>query len=158
MTTRNSIDEIDLKLLQLSQDDFLLTKRPWAHFGNTLGISEEEVISRFKDLLQRKIIHKIGPILDAKKIGLSYSALIGIKISEEKIDDLANILNEYRGITHNYVRDHAYNVWFTISTQDKKELVEVIEQIKQRTGITDEDVLILPTARRFKIDVRFKFT
>ncbi len=157
MTNDNSIDEIDLQLLQMSQDDFLITRKPWARLGNKLGISEKEVISRFKDLLQRKIIRKMGPILDARKIGLSYSALIGIKISEEKIDDLANILNEYDGITHNYVRDYAYNVWFTISTQDKSELGEVIEEIKQKTGITDEDVLILPTARKFKIDVRFKF-
>ena len=158
MKIENNIDEIDLKLLQLAQDEFLLTKRPWEYFGNMLGISEEEVIYRFKDLLQGKIIRKIGPILDAKKIGLSYSALIGIKISEEKIDDLANILNEYEGITHNYVRDYAYNVWFTLSTQDKKELGKVIEDIKQRTGIPDKDMLILPTARRLKIDVRFKFT
>jgi DNA-binding Lrp family transcriptional regulator len=158
LTTGHSIDEIDLKLLQMSQDEFPITKKPWAYFGDKLEISEDEVITRFKDLLQRKIIRKIGPILDAKNIGLSYSALIGIKISEDKIDDLANILNEYEAVTHNYVRDYSYNLWFTISTQDKKELEEIIEEIKQRTGITDEDVLILPTARKFKIDVRFKFT
>lgn len=156
--TASKLDEIDKKLLQLAQDEFPITKRPWATLGNKLKITEEEVILRLKKFHREGIIRKIGPILDARKLGLCASTLIAMKVPEEKMEHVVDIINEYESVSHNYLREHEYNLWFTITTSSKEELRRTIEEIKRRTGIPDTDVLDLPTSRRFKIDVRFQFT
>lgn len=156
--TVSKLDEIDKKLLQLAQDEFPITKRPWATLGNKLKITEEEVILRLKKLHREGIIRKIAPILDARKLGLYASTLIAMKVPEEKIEHVVDIINEYKSVSHNYLREHEYNLWFTIITSSKEELRRTIEEIKRRTGIPDTDVLDLPTSRRFKIGVRFQFT
>ena len=157
MTTSYELDNIDKKLIQLAQDEFPLTGRPWKILGNKLGISEEEAISRLKKLYKRGIIRRIGPILDAQKIGLNSSALIAMKVSEDKIEQVAEIVNEFESVTHNYLREHEYNLWFTITTRNKRKLLDTIKKIEQETEIPDNNILFLPTARRFKIDVRFNF-
>jgi DNA-binding Lrp family transcriptional regulator len=156
--TASKLDEIDKKLLQLTQDEFPITKRPWATLGSKLKITEEEVILRLKKLHREGIIRKIGPILDAGKLGLRASTLIAMKIPEDKIEKIANIVNEYKSVSHNYLREHEYNLWFTVTTSNKEELRRTIEEIKRRTGISETDVLDLPANRSFKIDVRFQFT
>jgi DNA-binding Lrp family transcriptional regulator len=152
------LDKIDKKLLQLAQDEFPITKRPWVTLGNKLKITEEEVILRLKKLHREGIIRKIGPILDTRKLGLCASTLIAMKVPEEKMEHVVNIINEYKNVSHNYLREHEYNLWFTITTPSKEELRRTIEEIKRRTEIPDADILDLPTSRRFKIDVRFQFT
>ena len=152
------LDEVDKKLLQLAQDDFPLTTKPWAELGNKLKITEEEVIFRLKKLHRKGIVRKIGPILDSKKLGLQASTLIVMKVPEEKMEHVVGIINEYPGVSHNYLREHEYNVWFTITMSSKEELDKTIEEIKRRTGIPDKHILDLPTSRKFKIGVRFQFT
>lgn len=156
--TASKLDEIDKKLLQLAQDEFPITRRPWAALGNKLKITEEEVMSRLKRLHREGIIRKIGPILDARKLGLCASTLIAMKVPEEKLESVVDIINEYKSVSHNYLREHEYNLWFTITTSSKEELRRTVEEIKRRTEIPDTDVLDLSTSRRFKIDVRFQFT
>lgn len=156
--TVSKLDEIDRKLLQLAQDEFPITKRPWAALGSKLKITEEEVILRLKKLHREEIIRKIGPILDARKLGLCASTLIAMKVPEEKMEHVVNIVNEYKNVSHNYLREHEYNLWFTITTSSEEEIKRIMEEIKRKTGIPDTDVLDLPTSRRFKIDVRFQFT
>lgn len=155
--TASKLDEIDKKLLQLTQDEFPITKRPWVTLGDKLEITEEEVILRLKKLHRKGIIRKIGPILDARKLDLSASTLIAMKVPEEKMEHVVDIINEYKSVSHNYLREHAYNLWFTITTSSKEELRRTIEEIKRRTRIPENDVLDLPTSRRFKINVRFQF-
>jgi DNA-binding Lrp family transcriptional regulator len=156
--TASKLNEIDKKLLQLAQDEFPITRRPWAALGSKLKITEEEVMSRLKRLHREGIIRKIGPILDARKLGLCASTLIAMKVPEEKLESVVDIINEYKSVSHNYLREHEYNLWFTITTSSKEELKRTVEEIKRRTEIPDTDVLDLPTSRRFKIDVRFQFT
>ncbi len=152
------LDKLDKELLQLLQDDFPVEKRPWAELGKKLGIAEEEVLSRTKRLLSDGAIRKIRSILDAKKLGLCSSTLIAMKVPEEKMEKVVSIVNEYMSVTHNYRREHDYNLWFTITTCGDKDLRDTVEEIKRRAEIPDSDVLDLPDTRLFKIDVRFKFT
>lgn len=153
-----SIDEVDKKLLQFAQDEFPLTRRPWKALGNKLKIEEEEVLLRIKRLRKEGVIRKIGAIFDAKKLGVRACSLIAMRVPKEKIEDVVKIINEYESVTHNYRREHEYNVWFTISTSSVKELRKTINEIKRRTGIPDTNILNLPTTRRFKVGVRFQFT
>jgi len=152
------LDEIDKQLLQLTQDEFSIMKRPWKELGNRLKITEEEVLLRLKRLCNKGVIRKIGPILNTRKLGLSASTLIAMKVPEEKIEQVASIINEYGSVSHNYQREHEYNLWFTVRTSDEKKLRRTIEEIKRRTEIPDANILDLPTLRVFKIDVRFQYT
>lgn len=158
MTGPVELDEIDKQLLQLTQDEFSIMKRPWKELGNRLKITEEEVLLRLKRLCNKGVIRKIGPILNTQKLGLSASTLIAMKVPEEKIEQVASIINEYESVSHNYQREHEYNLWFTIRTSDEKKLRRTIEEIKRRTEIPDANILDLPTLRVFKIDVRFQYT
>lgn len=158
MTDPVELDEIDKQLLQLTQDEFSIMKRPWKELGNRLKITEEEVLLRLKRLCNKGVIRKIGPILNTRKLGLSASTLIAMKVPEEKIEQVASIINEYESVSHNYQREHEYNLWFTVRTSDEKKLRRTIEEIKRRTEIPDANILDLPTLRMFKIDVRFQYT
>lgn len=156
--TAVKLDEIDKRLLQLAQDEFPITGRPWAKLGGKLNITEKEALSRFKRLHTEGVLRKIGPVIDSTKLGLNTSTLIAMRVPENKIEDTAKIVNEYKSITHNYLREHEFNLWFTITTSSKEELGKILKEIKHRTEIPEKDILDLPTIRRFKIDVRFQFT
>ncbi|MEM0488094.1 MAG: AsnC family transcriptional regulator [Candidatus Bathyarchaeia archaeon] len=155
-TTPINLNETDRKLLQLLQDDFPLVERPWKVVGDKLSISEDEVVTHLKRLYEGGVIQKIGPILDAPKIGLTASTLVAMKVSENRVDDVASVINEYESVSHNYEREHEYNIWFTITASDTKELTTILEEIRRKAGIKKGDILNIPIKRRFKIDVRFQ--
>ncbi len=150
------LDSVDRRLLQEVQDNFPLVDRPWLKIGQRLNMSEEQVLTRLKQLQEEGIIQKIGPVLDARKVGLSAFTLIGMTVPKERVDEVAQIINEYEGVTHNYEREYEYNLWFTITAINDIELAKTLLEIKSRTGIKDEDILDLHTLRLFKIEARFQ--
>ncbi|MBK5191144.1 MAG: AsnC family transcriptional regulator, partial [Methanosarcinales archaeon] len=152
------LDKLDKELLQVLQDEFPVDKSPWAAIGKKLGVSEEEALSRSQKLFSKGVIRKLRTILDAQKLGTCSSTLMAMKVPDEQIEKVVGIVNEYMSVTHNYQREHDYNLWFTVTTCGGKDLKSTVEEIERRTGIPDSDVLDLPTTRVFKIDVRFKFT
>jgi DNA-binding Lrp family transcriptional regulator len=83
---------------------------------------------------------------------------MAMKVPEDKMDHVVRVVNEYMSVTHNYRREHDYNLWFTVTTCGGKDLEGTVEEIKRKTGIPDSDTLDLRTTHVFKIDVRFKFT
>ena len=152
------LDKLDKELLQVLQDEFPVDKSPWAAIGKKLGVSEEEALSRSQKLFSKGVIRKLRTILDAQKLGTCSSTLMAMKVPDEQMEKVVGIVNEYMSVTHNYQREHDYNLWFTVTTCGGKDLKSTVEEIERRTGIPDSDVLDLPTTRVFKIDVRFKFT
>ena len=153
-----SLDETDRIILQILQDDFPLVQEPWLEISNRLDISEGEVITRLKRLIEAGTIRKIGPNFDASRIGLKAATLVAMRVPKNKVDDVARVINEYDNVSHNYERDDEYNVWFTLAASSSKELTQILNELKQKIGIEDHDVLDLPSVRRFKINVRFQLT
>ncbi|MHC1635218.1 MAG: siroheme decarboxylase subunit alpha [Candidatus Methanospirareceae archaeon] len=151
------LEEIEKELLQILQDDFPLERRPWAKIAEKLGISEDEVLERTRKLFEEGIIRRISPVLDARRVGLCASTLIAMRVPEEKMEEVVNVVNKYENVTHNYEREHDYNLWFTLLAPDEAELRRIVEEIKRKAGVSDVDILDLPTNRYFKIDVRFQF-
>jgi DNA-binding Lrp family transcriptional regulator len=149
------MDETDRKLLQIMQDAFPLVSKPWLEIGGKLNLKEEEVLSRVKRLLNEGAIRKVGPTFDYRKIGIGASTLIAMKVPPKKIEEVARTINRLEEVTHNYQRNHEYNLWFTLTARDEKSLQSLIATIKKSTGI--ENILNLPTVRLFKLDVRFNF-
>ena len=152
------LDEVDKELLQHLQDKFPVAKSPWAKIGERLGIAEEEVLLRSQRLSSDGVIRKLRTILNGQKLGACSSTLMAMRVPAEKMEEVVSIVNEYMSVTHNYQREHDYNLWFTVTTCGTNNLRSTVEEIKERTGIPDSDVLDLRTTRVFKVDVRFKFT
>ncbi|MEW6622179.1 MAG: AsnC family transcriptional regulator [Bacillota bacterium] len=146
------MDKLDKKLLSILQTDFPITAQPYHELGKKLGITPQEVLSRIADLKEQGIIRRLGGIFDSRKLGYK-STLCAMKVPEEKIAQTAEIINSYPGVTHNYLRENEYNMWFTLIAPSKAHIQKICREIKERSGI--HDLIELPAKDFFKIDVKF---
>ncbi len=146
------IDEIDLKILANVQEEFPLEKRPFKSLGKKLGLTEEVVISRLQRLHEEGLVRRIGPILDIRKLGMS-GVLVAVQVPEKEAEEVASIVSQYQEVSHNYLRpnDTGYNLWFTVSAKEER-IEKILSDISLKT---DKKLLVLPTARIFKIGVKF---
>lgn len=146
------LDNTDRKLLNLIQRRIPVTKRPYRDIGEELGVDEAEVIERITRLKQANIIRRMGGFFDSRKMGYA-GTLCAMKVPESRIEEVAEIVNGYYQVTHNYLRNHEYNMWFTVLAPSAEKRAEIIEEIRSRTGIND--IMNLPAKRLFKIVVKF---
>jgi DNA-binding Lrp family transcriptional regulator len=144
------LDELDRKLLNLLQGSFPIATRPFAAVAELAGLSEEEVLGRTKRLLDERIIREITPIFDTRVLGYS-SMLVAARVDAENPWRAAKIINSHPGVSHNYLRDHDFNLWFTIATEPDSALglEGTLEVLQRLTGA--DSVRQLPTLRLFKI-------
>ena len=106
------MDETDRKILRAVQSRLPVDERPFLKLGQDLGLSEEEVLQRLAGLKSSGVIRRIGGNFDSRSLGF-VSTLCAAKVPEDKFQDFVAAVNAYQGVTHNYRRAHAYNVWFT---------------------------------------------
>lgn len=148
-----NLDSIDLQLLNLLQKEFPVVNEPYRELGEVLHISEEEVIHRIRSLMEGGIIRRFGGIFDSRALGY-VGTLVGMKVPPEKLDEVASVLNDFPGITHNYLREHEYNIWFTILANSPEKLRKILQEVVIKTGVND--LLNLPVEKHFKINVNFE--
>lgn len=146
------LNEIDKKILRELQENLPIVKRPYASVAGKIGVTEEEFFSRVKKFIARGVIRKFGLRIDSKKVGFA-STLVAMKVPKDKLDEIAGQLNSYESVTHNYARDHEYNLWFTLIDRDEEALKKTLEQIGRE--VEHEEMLNLPVLRKFKINVKF---
>ena len=146
------LDKIDKKLLDCIQADLPVVPEPYGMIAQRLGISEEEVITRLQKLLDRGVIRRLGAVFDSRKVGYT-GTLCAMEVPEGRMDEVASIVNAYPGITHNYVREHRYNMWFTLLAPGREAIEKILAQIKKDTGI--QSLIELPAEEIFKIRVKF---
>ena len=144
------LDDLDKRLLNLMQGSFPIAPRPYEHVANEAGITETEAIERVKHLLDERIIRQVTPIFDTRALGYS-SMLVAAKVDSENPWRAANIINAHPGVSHNYLRNHEFNIWFTIATEPDSPLGldGTLETLAQEAGA--ESVRQLPTLQLFKI-------
>jgi DNA-binding Lrp family transcriptional regulator len=144
------LDEDDKKLLNLMQGRFELTERPFAHVAQLAGLEEADVLARLERLLQGRIIREITPIFDTRALGYS-SMLVAAKVDPEYPHRAAKFINSHPGVTHNYLRNHDFNLWFTVATEpgSRLGLDGTLDVIAAKTGA--ESIRQLPTLTLFKI-------
>ena len=144
------LDELDKRLLNLLQGSFPLEPRPYAAVARQAELPEDEVLRRTQRLLDERIIREITPIFDTRVLGYS-SMLVAARVDSEHPWGPAKIINSHPGVSHNYLRDHDFNLWFTIATEpdSKLGLQGTLEVLQRLTGA--ESVRQLPTLRLFKI-------
>ncbi|HET6865810.1 MAG TPA: AsnC family transcriptional regulator [Solirubrobacteraceae bacterium] len=144
------LDDLDKRLLNLMQGKFPIAKRPYQHVAQEAGISEQEAIARVQHLLEERIIRQVTPIFDTRALGYS-SMLVAAKVDADNPWRAANVINEHPGVSHNYLRNHEFNIWFTIATEpdSKLGLDGTLEVLAKEAGA--ESVRQLPTLKLFKI-------
>jgi siroheme decarboxylase len=144
------LDPVDKRLLNLMQGAFPIAGRPYAHVATEAGITEDEALSRVQRLLEERIIRQVTPIFDTRALGYS-SMLVAAKVDPENPWRAANVINEHPGVSHNYLRNHEFNIWFTIATEPDSPLG--LETTLMRLGelAGAESIRQLPTLKLFKI-------
>ncbi|HBV96797.1 MAG: transcriptional regulator [Peptococcaceae bacterium BICA1-7] len=149
------LDNLDRNLLNIIQSDFPLTTEPYKTLAEALGTSEDEVLDRLSRLIEDMTIRRLGGIFDSRKLGYT-GTLCAMKVPPDEVEFAAGVVNSYPGVTHNYLRDHDYNMWFTLLARDKGEISRITGEIRKKTGI--DDIISLPAVKLFKIRVNFDLT
>ncbi len=147
------IDETDKALLNEVQSDFPVQSHPYGALGARIGLSEEEALARIAKLRKAGIIRRIGASINSRKLGF-VSTLVTARVPAEQLDDFVSVVNSFPGVTHNYLRKHDFNVWFTLIAQSEEEKLRIINEMSSKTGI---ELSEFPARKIFKIRVDFKF-
>lgn len=147
------LDQMDRQLLNIVQEGFPLVSTPFVQLAKELATSEADVVQRLQRLQQEGIIRYLGPFFDSKQLGY-VSTLCAMVVPDERITAVAAIVNSYSGVTHNYLREHRYNMWFTLIAPSAEQLHQTLEAIRQQAEV--EEMLNLPATNLFKIRVNFK--
>jgi DNA-binding Lrp family transcriptional regulator len=144
------LDELDKRLLNLMQGRFPIEPRPYARVAELAEIGEEEAMTRVQHLLDQRIIRQVTPIFDTRALGYS-SMLVAAKVDPENPHRAARVINAHPGVSHNYLRNHEFNLWFTIATEPDSQLGldGTLDVLAREAGA--ESVRQLPTLKLFKI-------
>ena len=145
------MEDIDKKLLNLLQSGLPLCERPFLELARQLGLGEEEVLSRVRTMKDNDVIQRIGGVFDSNALGF-ISTLCAVSVPKEKIEGAVEVINRYTGVTHNYLRGHVYNLWFTATAPSREQLDQMISEIQSIIGV---NIHSLPAIQKFKLDARF---
>lgn len=147
------MDETDRKILNLIQSEFPVHPRPFKELGNLLGLSEAQVLQRVRQMKAAGVIRRIGGSFDSRKLGF-YSTLCAAKVPEQDVERFNSVINSYHGVTHNYQRNHQYNIWFTLIGESREAVMRTLEEMAKKAGVGE--IVSLPATRTFKIRVKFE--
>ncbi len=147
----HELDNIDKQILNDIQWTFPLVDRPFLELVNRYHITEEEVIQRVKKLKDIGIIRQISAIFDTRKLGYK-SVLVAFSVDKNKIYDVANEINKHPGVSHNYERNHEYNIWFTLAVSPDGDMKADLDKMASLNGVLKYRVL--PTLKMYKIGVK----
>src|SRR6476469_5348606 len=145
------LDLLDKRLLNDIQWTFPLSDRPFLKISENYGVSESEIIHRISKLKTQGLIRQINAIFDTRKLGYK-SALVAFAVDQNKIDYVANEINKHPGVSHNYERNHEYNVWFTLAVSPDADMKTDLDKMASLDGVLKYRVL--PTLKMYKIGVK----
>jgi DNA-binding Lrp family transcriptional regulator len=146
------LDDLDRAILNEIQSHFPIASRPYAEVGRRVGASEEEVLARVAAMADAGVIRRLGANFTSRKLGYT-STLVAARVPPDKLDLFVAVVNRYPGVTHNYLRRHRFNVWFTLIAESEERLNQILEEISLASGVAE--ILSLPAQEIFKIKVDF---
>ena len=146
------MDEIDKRIINHLQGGFPVCSSPYKRVAADLDLTENELILRLDDLLQTGVLSRFGPLYHAEEMGGALT-LAAVKAPEELFDQIADSINEFPEVAHNYARNHELNMWFVIATDEKQRLTEVIEEIEQKTGV---EVFNMPKINEYFVGLKLE--
>jgi siroheme decarboxylase len=149
------LDDTDKRLMNVLQSNFALVPEPFGPIAEQAGITVADALERTQRLLDGRIIREITPIFDTRALGFD-SMLVAAKVDAENPHRAAKIINSHPGVSHNYLRTHEFNLWFTIATPPDSELglQGSLDVLRELTGA--ESIRQLPTLKLFKINMNLE--
>jgi len=149
------MDKIDSRILHELQYDFPLSEKPYEIIAKRLKMPKEDVWNRVQTMLDEGIIRRMGASFDSNKLGFS-STLAAVSVDAEIVDRASDIIGQFHEVTHSYLRNDVFNIWFTLIAVDHKRIENILKQIRKSLDIEKSKVLNLPMKRLFKLDARFR--
>jgi DNA-binding Lrp family transcriptional regulator len=145
----------DATLLGVLQEGVPFSQRTFADLGHRCGLSEEDVLARIQTLKHDRVIRQISAIFDTRSLGYA-SSLVAAQVAPEQLDAAVAVINSHPGVSHNYLRNHEFNLWYTlaVSPASRLGLEETVDLLHRRSGA--QSTRLLPTLRLFKIGVHFE--
>lgn len=150
-----ALDSTDKSLLTVIQTSFPAASRPYAELGQALGISERACIERIGRLKTERVIRQLSAIFDTRALGYQ-STLAAMKADPTRVDEAAQVVNQHPGVSHNYKRNDAFNIWFTVAVPPGDSLEHTVNVL--HTLAKADETIILPTLRLYKIGVKLDLT
>ncbi|NOQ65176.1 MAG: AsnC family transcriptional regulator [Methyloprofundus sp.] len=128
------MDTLDRNIINTLQNGFPICASPYQQVADTLGISEQELLTRLQNLLDTGVLSRFGPMYHAEQMGGALS-LAAVKAPLEEFDAIAECINAFPEVAHNYAREHALNMWFVLATETPEQIQPVIDKIEAKTGL-----------------------
>ncbi len=144
------MDEIDRRIVNALQGGFPVSERPFAEAAASLGLSEEDLITRVERLVGRGTLSRFGPLFNAERLGGAVT-LAAMEVPEEAFDEVAALVNAHPEVAHNYAREHRLNMWFVVAVDRPERIAEVLAAIEAETKLP---VLDMPKREEFFIGLR----
>lgn len=150
-----AIDPLDRELLNIIQVEFPLDPRPFALLAGTLGTTEDDILERLASLKRERIVRQISMIFDTRALGYK-SSLVATRAPDHHVDDAARIISDHPGVSHNYRRDHEFNLWWTIAVPPESSLEDHVAALHRLSGGVSTRRMY--TIKMFKIGVDLDMT
>lgn len=145
------MEDLTEKLLNDFQRNFPLNPLPFEQIAIALNTSTEVVIEKLKELQERGAVSRVGPVFSPNTVGVS--TLAAMAVPAEKLEEVAETINQYDQVNHNYEREHNFNLWFVVTADKQSTLEQTLDKIRQETGYK---VLSLPLLKEYHIDLGFR--
>jgi DNA-binding Lrp family transcriptional regulator len=146
---------MDRKIIKELQGNFPLEINPYEIIAANLGLSTDQLWQRVLALAESGVIRRMGFSIDSRKIGYS-STLAAVRVPQDRVEEASDLISAYPQITHSYLREDPFNIWFTVIAENKDQIVVILEDIRDKLNLIDSDVMDLPVEKLFKLDARFK--
>lgn len=147
----SQMDALDRAIINGLQGGFPICERPYQEAAAQLGITEDELISRLKNLLSEKVLTRFGPMFQIERMGGAFS-LAAMKVPEDDFARVRDIVNALPEVAHNYRRTHRFNMWFVLATASPQGIQKAIDRIEAETGLK---VFNMPKEREYFVGARF---
>lgn len=149
------MDEQDCKILEALQNDFPLTERPYEIMAQKLQMPLDRLWDRIQRLMKDGVVRRIGASLDSRKLGFC-STLAAVSCKADTIQQAAKIIGQFPEVTHSYLRNDNFNIWFTLIAVDEERIERILEQIRTSLSLECSQILNLPMKGLYKLNARFK--
>ena len=128
------MDDIDKTIINCLQQGFPICASPYRQVAEQLGITETDLLNRLQAMLADGVLSRFGPMYHAEQMGGALT-LAALKVPGARFDEVAEIVNAFPEVAHNYARNHALNMWFVLATEKPEQVQNVIAEIERQTGL-----------------------
>lgn len=146
------MDAVDRRIVNGLQGGFPISDRPFARAAEELGLAEDDLIGRIDRMVADGVLSRFGPLFDAERLGGAVT-LAAMSVPDARFDAVAEIVNAFPEVAHNYAREHALNMWFVVACESPERIAAVLDAIRAQTGLAVYD---MPKSEEFFIGLRLE--